>query len=713
MGWRTGARKGSGPLTLRSVLKRSTTLSPQRTRVASTDDELPGLLAGDRVYAAAQVTLFVKIMLTVFVLDTYSLDTFALPKSVAAHATSIVLSALLVWLFARYGRRLLVWTPVHLAVGALLGAFAVATVFALDPTIAMFGTPRRFLGLTQMLDNVVLYFAAVTLLRDTRSLRLLAVVVFGTAVPEIAYALIQKARLDPLKFRETDAPLIGTLGNPDLLGAFLAVTGIAALGVAFLLAGRLPRFVIAALALVGAACTATLFMVGVRSGVLAVAAGFGALMLLALLLPWRKVWWRWGMLALGAALLVGVLVSPVAGRLRLDTLLRDPAITVRLEIYDTAVRAIAARPLFGVGPDNFAVVYPAIRTEAAAKTGLLENSTHSTWLYVATSAGLVGIAALLVLVALVIEHGIRGARLGRLGALALVPFVAFVGQSFVGVNEIVVDWMFWLSAGVVTAAGATALPRPRTGYRRPRPANIPGLVAVAAAVLVILTLVYPRVVAEESLTRAEGLAAVNRAAEAIPWAQEAVRADTRRGETWSTYGTSLTNAGNLVAAVAAYTAASQREPWQSQGWRNLAIVWTKIGNPGAARASAEQALRVDPYDGESHDLVASMAYEAGEFARAAAEGDRAIALRLPPLENTYYTAASAYIQLKDLPRAESIVRAGLKLYTSTAVLRLQLAAILADEGKRAEAIAVIDDLLTDAPANVDALNLKKAITARP
>ena len=57
------------------------------------------------------------------VLDTFALDTFALPKSVATHATSLILGALLMWLLVRYGRRLPFWSPVQFAVGAPLFAF--------------------------------------------------------------------------------------------------------------------------------------------------------------------------------------------------------------------------------------------------------------------------------------------------------------------------------------------------------------------------------------------------------------------------------------------------------------------------------------------------------------------------------------------------------------------------------------------------------------
>lgn len=659
------------------------------------------------------MTLFVKLMLTVLVLDAQSLDTFSLPKSVVVHATSLVLGALLVWLFARYGRRLLFWSPVHLGAGAVLFAFAFATPFALDPSIALFGAYKRYLGLTQMLDNVLLYIAAGVLLRDARSLRLLGIVTLGTAVPVLLYAFVQKVGLDPLKFSQgpTSGVPISTLGNPDLAGAYLAMAGITALGVAFLLAGRLSRLLLAGLVVLGLVCTATLFTTGVRAGVLALGGGFAAIVLLASLLPWRRSWWRKGLLAFGALLAIAVVVSPIGARLRLDTLRNDPAITSRLEIWETAEKAVAARPFLGVGPDNFVVFYPANRAERSVVTGLLENSTHSFWLYVATSAGLVGLAALLAFIALAVEQGIRAARRGQLGALALVPFLAYLGQSFVGVNELVLDWVFWLAAGVVATAGAETLRRPRTGYRRPRTATLTGAIALAAAAAVIVTFLLPRLAAGEAMALTEAYSAANRGREAISYGQEAVQADVRRGEAWSSYGTALAKSGSLAAAVTAYTAATQREPWLPLGWKNLALVWAQLGNRGAALASAERAVLADPYDGVSHDLVASFAYDAGEYMRAAAEGERAIAFRRPPEESTYFTTASAYVQLKDLTRAEAIVRSGITARPS-ALLRTQLAAILADEGRTADAIAVLDALLAEQPNLADAQALRKALAAR-
>jgi O-antigen ligase len=684
-------------------------MSPQRNRLRDTD--LAELLPNDRVFIAAQVTLLIKLMLTVLILDPRSVDTFSLPKSVAAHGTSLVLAALLVWLLARYGRRLLVWSPAHVAAAALLLAFAIATPFAMDPTVALFGVYRRYLGLTQMLDNVLLYVAVGLLFRDLRSLRLLAFVVFGTAIPVFLYAFVQRLGLDPLKFNVSTIIPITTIGNPDIAGAYMAMIGISALGVAFLLAGRLPRAYLVALSAIGVGSVAGSYLTGVRGGLLALAFGAAAVVLLHFAMPRSPgARWRIGVIAFSAVLAVAVVLSPVGARLNVTRLGSDPGVLSRFEVWEVAGKAMAARPAFGIGPDNLVAFYPANRTERSAviSGGELQNSTHDVWLYVATSSGLIGLAAFVMLVALLIERALRMARRGELGSLALIPLLAYLGQSLVGVNEVVVDWVFWLSAGIIAVTGVEAVRRPRVGWAAPQDARLVGGLALAAAIVVIVVTLPPRIAAGEALLASDAFAAANRGQEAVAHGQAAVAADARRAETWSSYGTALTGAASLTAAVAAFETAASKQPWEPLNWKNLAIVWSQVGNRGAAMASAERAVRADQYDADAHDIVATLAYDTGDYARAAAEGDRAIALRSTPQVSTYFTTASAYVQLKDLARAEAVLRAGIALIPAY-VLRLQLAAILADRGDKAGALTLVDGVLAEDPANADAKTLRQAL----
>ena len=140
-------------------------------------------VSGDPISGAAQLLVVFKVAVVLFAFYPPALDAFSLTKSVVSHVTALVLGALLIWLFARYGRKVISPSPVHLAVLGLVAAFAIATPFAVDQTIALFGASRRYLGLAQVLDDAVLFLAVATLFRTKRDQARLAVGLLVAAVP--------------------------------------------------------------------------------------------------------------------------------------------------------------------------------------------------------------------------------------------------------------------------------------------------------------------------------------------------------------------------------------------------------------------------------------------------------------------------------------------------------------------------------------------------
>lgn len=665
-------------------------------------------MRADPVFALAQVAVLVKIILTVVVFDPRSIDSFSLPKSVAAHVMSLVVAALVLWLVARHGRSVLSWSPMHVGVGALLLAFALATPLALDPTVALFGVYRRYLGLTQMLDNVALYFAVAVLFRDLRSLRLLGVVGIGVAVPVLAYALIQRLGLDPFTFVQASTIIpISTLGNPDLVGGFVSVLGITALGLAVLLPGPAMSPYRGGLVLIALACTGILYVTAVRAGLLALLAGWAAVVLIALLTPGLARTRRVALVAVTLLLALGAVVSPLRARLSPEYLAGDLAVAGRLTTWAVAIDATKERPVLGLGPDNFAVVYPARRAESSLAAGTLENSTHDLWLYLATSSGVAGLAAMVLLLALALRASIGSAKRHHPAAYALIPIAAYLGQSLVNVNEIVLDWPLWVSLGSI--AGATSVPMAAPLKVR-RSATATGVVALALATLVATFGIAPRLLAGEAMLTADAFSAAGRAKEVLPDGEISVRLDPRRAEAWQIHGSTLFRAGNATAAVSVFGVAAELQPWQPTAWTNLAAAWAAIGNLDAAYAAAQRGTSADPYDATARRIVSELAYRRADYARSAAEGEKAIAYGASGADS-YFTTISAYSQLKQFDRAESLARTAVDLF-GTAQLRLQYAAILADLGKRAEAIAVLDALLKEQPDNADARQLKDALTAK-
>ncbi len=76
----------------------------------------------------------------------------------------------------------------------------------------------------------------------------------------------------------------------------------------------------------------------------------------------------------------------------------------RIEVYRGAVQMIADRPLLGVGPGNFPLVYPRYRDK---KYIIFMNETHNDYLQFASEMGIFSLAAFLVLLLLYFRSGIR------------------------------------------------------------------------------------------------------------------------------------------------------------------------------------------------------------------------------------------------------------------------------------------------------------------
>src|SRR5204863_7308289 len=86
-----------------------------------------------------------------------------------------VLAGVVLGVFVRYGRKVFVWSWLHVPVLAFLAANIAASVFAVDPLLALYGAHTRMIGLGTIADGVLLYFAIALLVRSGTDLRALAV----------------------------------------------------------------------------------------------------------------------------------------------------------------------------------------------------------------------------------------------------------------------------------------------------------------------------------------------------------------------------------------------------------------------------------------------------------------------------------------------------------------------------------------------------------
>jgi len=666
-------------------------------------------LSRNPMFIAAQIAFALKLVLVVFVFDPGIIDAFALPKSAVSHVTSLVLAVLLMAVLILHGRRVIVWSPAHIALGCLVAAYAASAVLAMDRETALFGMWRRYLGLGQMLDDVVLYCAAVVLVPTARDLGRLAIITLSTAGLVVLYMLAQKAGLDPVKYVEAPPAPPGTFGQPEVAAGYVAIAGATVLAI-----GLWVRQLLYRLGLLGFAflCFVATLLTNVRGGVIGLGLGWLAVVALVSLWPGRRR--REAITALiGAAVVavVGILATPIGARfLNLTTFLSDGSAQSRSEIWGTALRLVFQRPVLGLGPDNFGIGYPAFREERSAflSPGELQNSTHNWLLHIATSSGVIGTAAFVALLAIAVVLAVRLARAGHPASIALVPLAAFFGQGLVSINDLGTDWIPWLCIGLLAGASGRRLSaRARPAY----PAARLALAAVALALAVTLAGVVTgnqRVIASEHFGRSESLIAANRGPEAIPEAMAAVQSDPRRAEYWSGLGAAFNAAGQILPASAAFTEAARLKPSQPVFWGNLALMRLLVQDPHGASFALARAIAADPYDPQIRDLSARVALVLNDAEKASRDGHLAVELN-PDQPAVYEAPTVADIRLGKFKEAEDMLRNGLTLITPPASLDLHLllAQVLHAAKRDADARAELAAALAISPDNATALRLQQ------
>ena len=685
-------------------------------------DERSRELASDPIFLAVVGVLFVRVLAAVVFFDPLLFDPFGLAKSAIEHVCTGVLAVLLVWLGLRHGWSIYRWTPIHLAIGLVVLSFTAATVLAYDQQVALFGAWRRYLGLTQILDQAIVYIAAVAVARArvARVAGVLVSLVMSAVV--VLYGLLQFAHLDPFRFAESTVRPISTLGNPDILGGFLSIAAVTLAVFAYALWREMPRWLTLALTVTAMGAVGLLMVTAVRNGVLGIGAGLVAAALIGAVhtRPSRTL-----LRVAGAAIVIvaiALIASPLGGRLSPAFIANDPAVTERGEIWASALREVQARPLLGVGPDNFGAAWFSVRTprtEQILGPEIVETSTHGWPFYFLTSAGVLGLLSFVAAVVLSLAAALRLGRRGDRIGLVAVPLAAYLAQGLVDVNDVSLDWVPWLTMGLLAGASA-AVPVVAKAKRSRRPVRIAipdafGWTVTALVIAATLFVQLPRVGA----SRAEllGQARLNAGAQADAVGPEttAVELDPRRPEYWSSLGTAFAGV-NITAALTAYHVAAERAPWDRLHWMNISIAQRAVQNSAGALAAAKRAVAADPSSAEAHRLLASVFLDAGRYEEAAAEGETA--LRLYPGPQMYEEPILAYIQLKRWDKAIAVAEQAVRA-TDHPHYYLRLAQALYGAGRAKEAAEKLDVTLQQLPKDAEALDLAAVlgvctgVSARP
>ncbi|MCA9319281.1 MAG: O-antigen ligase family protein, partial [Planctomycetes bacterium] len=491
-------------------------------------------------------------------------------------------------------------------------------------------------------------------------------------------ALVQSLR----GVQQTDAP--GSLfGHANIAGEWVAL-GFCFL--AILLAGRLwsvrtPKASKCAWLLVSLPLLGAMGLFIVETGSRAVAL---ALVVLALLVWLDRFLWGWrhapwfssrvghvlahGLLALtlGAGLVAAGHEVQVAARhgqtsqtawnrLRSSFDERNTSVAERLVLWTNTAAIVQDHPVFGVGPGNFRVAYPAYaQSRRQHETGQLRlrrqpEKPHNEYLHVAAELGWPGLALFLAVIIGVLGQGWRAVSRSRkegddrratclTASLAVILLLLMISFVAFPLRQTATRVVFWVLAGVLIREASVWRPPRLRAPGRGRPLAIAlvfGLLLVSAAHfrasygasrdlrLVSGWRATARLVRDGGyfLRRGE-LIALDRAVARRPdrYDIELMRADL------------LVRMGRPLDAEASFLRALDLHPWLVNAEVGLSKLAVTMGQVDEALRRARRAVALNPEDAHVRLVLGRAWMAAGETVAAATEFTRALQLRPDPAE---------------------------------------------------------------------------------
>jgi O-antigen ligase len=442
---------------------------------------------------------------------------------------------------------------------------------------------------------------------------LLAVTVAAAVVS--ALGLVQHADLFPVPVPVISTPG-STFGNRNLSGEAIALAlpfGVGALALAAGGARGKRRAIVAALVL------EVLYLAATRARGAWMGAAIG---LLTVAILGRREWSRAAVLpclALGGlALVVALLPARANPRYAGDTkrfargfdvveTSFDPestALRTRIGLWRRSLTLFREQPLVGIGPGNWAVLFPTTAEPGATADGVLSftlapRHAHLDLLECLTETGVLGLGSLLTL-AVGLALGIRRAGRSNLQAtrvtarVAAGTLVALLVVGFAGfpMEMPATATLLGLALGLVWAAGGG---RPALAGPAPEPVLPRALaVAVVVALAILDTSKHLRSsywlgTAERALHDDRGPAGAERALVALGRAEQALPGGFRVSLRLAHAELRL---HHIVAATRACDAALAREPFSPNAWASLAAVQLEGGDAHSARLSADRSLAI-------------------------------------------------------------------------------------------------------------------------
>ena len=116
-------------------------------------------------------------------------------------------------------------TAIDIPILAYIFVFIISSIISINPIMSLFGTYKRFEGLTATLCYIFIFYATVNFITTKKRLYFFIISILGGAIASSCYGIAQHLGFDMFKWSSFEARRVfSTFGNPVFFSAYLVMT---------------------------------------------------------------------------------------------------------------------------------------------------------------------------------------------------------------------------------------------------------------------------------------------------------------------------------------------------------------------------------------------------------------------------------------------------------------------------------------------------------
>ena len=422
----------------------------------------------------------------------------------------------------------------------IFAIFAVMTLFSSQDAleINLFGVSGRNTGLITYVSLAIILISSIQLQSSLAIQKVIKGFAFA-GILNVAYCLLSIAGIELIPWNNIYNTILGTLGNPNFIGAFLGM--FAVLILAYIIdENRSRRIQISGVMILSLTFFEILKSHAIQ-GVVVFAIGTSIVL-------WMKIRSAFKNNIIEYLFVAGVMVSgifAILGALQIGPLTKyiyKSSVSLRGEYWQAAWNMGIQHPFTGVGMDSYGSWFRRARdTEGFLKPGsnVITNAAHNVFLDIFAYGGFPLLLAYLLVIAVIAKSAFRllfvSKKYDFVGVGLVAVWVCYQAQALISINQIGVAIWGWIFGGLIVAydkilkldkSEVVALGKGKNGrtskVERSSEAGI--FLSTSVGVLIAILIAIPPVIADAKWRNAMASGDAKRLeAVATSWPQDPIR----------------------------------------------------------------------------------------------------------------------------------------------------------------------------------------------